>query len=47
VAANTNTEASGAKDLDRCVACAQREWQFPLLIEKIVTLLCDEAGIFS
>jgi len=31
VAANTNTAATGAKDSDRCVACAQRKWQFSVL----------------
>ena len=47
VAANTITAASGARDSDRCVACAQREWQLSVLSGKIVTLLCDEVRISS
>jgi hypothetical protein len=38
-AANTTTAAIVVKDTDTSVACAQREWQFSVLIEKFVNLL--------
>jgi predicted nucleic acid-binding Zn ribbon protein len=45
-AINTTTAASGAEDAGRCVACAQREWQFSVSIRKIVTFLCDVVRVF-
>lgn len=47
VAVNAITAASGANDSDRCESCAQREWQFSIMITKIMTLLFDEVRIFS
>jgi predicted nucleic acid-binding Zn ribbon protein len=45
-AVNTNAAASGAEDARRCGACAQREWQFSVLIRKIVDFLCGVVRVF-
>lgn len=45
-AVNTNAAASGAEDAGRCVVCAQREWQFSVLILKIVIFLSHVVRVF-
>jgi hypothetical protein len=45
-AVKKTTAASGTEDTGRCVICAQREWQFSVLILKIVTFLSDVVRVF-